>query len=509
MKKRFYIMILIAVTMTAGQDLSASRLYQESGIIPNHSVEYVRTLNRSASIDADAAFYNPAGLAFMENTGLSVMFSSQTYNVRKEHTMDYYSIELEPFVPVQTFHTRSGFTGGLPDYYYAETVAPVLPDLCVVYNTKEWAAYFHVGVMQAANGMYFPNGLAVIDWGNLATIESQLAMTDPDVNTNVLESFSSDADATRTEYFIGGTLGAAYRVLDWMSVSLGGRYIRYSGRMEINVRDVAYVVDGTYDKDPDKEWDIDTSYSGNGGSVCLGLHFNPISDLHIGFKSEYFTPVKMTKKTNTFKVNPLIETSGSLNLFKDGTPGEDMVYTGGNGDSTFMMQYPMQFNLGVSYFILKSLKVEVSGELTLRNLRDMDGREDDYKTFGYRYGGAVEWWFMKNACISAGYSYNDFGIKDDKRNEADPLLPSHTIGAGMGFVISDRFDFNVGASYEYFPSKGVYSTEYTNVSAPTYHYLYKTFDEKRIAIAVGLTYRFLGSSADGSESEAMKKMEVR
>jgi opacity protein-like surface antigen len=513
MKKLFANIMALVLVGTVAEAVYATRLYQESGIIPNHSVEYVRTQNRSASTSADAAYYNPAGLVFMEKTGLSIMFSSQTYNVRKEHTMNYYAIKVGAYDPVQTFHTRDDFTGGLPDFYYAETVAPVLPDLCVVYRDRtkghDWAVYLHLGVMQAANGMFFPRGLAVIDWGNLATRETQLAMTEAEASTSIFNSFSRDAEATRTEYFIGGTAGGVYKIMEWMSAALGARYIYYSGNMNIKVKDVTYVVDGVVEKDPDTEWNIDTDYSGHGGSVTLGLHFKPVDGLNIGFKYEYFTPVEMAKKTNRFRVNPLIETSGSLNLFKDGKPGKNMTYAGGNGESTFMMQYPMRFNLGLSYNILKNLKFEVSGELSLMNLRDMDGREDDYNDIGYRAGGCLEWWFIKNVCISVGYSYNEFGIKENKRNEADPLLPSHTIGAGLGIVINDRFDFNVGASYEYFIAKETYTTEYTYVTDPTYHYVHKTFDEYRISVALGLTYRFLGSSTSASEPESKKKMDLR
>jgi hypothetical protein len=85
------------------EQAQATRLYQESGIFPNRSAEYVRTQNRSASISVDAAYYNPAGLAFMEKTGLSLMYSNQTYVVRKEHTLDYYAIQAGDYEPVQTF----------------------------------------------------------------------------------------------------------------------------------------------------------------------------------------------------------------------------------------------------------------------------------------------------------------------------------------------------------------------------------------------------------------------
>ena len=489
--------IILCAFFSFVEESHATRLYQESGIFPNHSAEYVRTQNRNASTSADAAYYNPAGLVFMEKTGLTIMYSNQTYNVRKEHTLDYYAIKAGEQDPVQTFHTRDSFSGRLPDYYYAETVAPALPDLYIVYRGhtkgKDWAVYCHCGIMQAASDTNFPRGLAIIDWGNLAAKESQLAMNDPEESNDVFNSFSSDADATRNERFIGCALGGVYKLTQWMSAAVGVRYIYYSGNMNIRVKNVSYVINGTFDKDAEYNWHIDTDYSGHGASIIVGMHFKPHRDVNIGFKYEYHSPVKIMKKTNHFKINPLIETTGNVDIFKDGSPGDEMEYTAGNGEGSFTLQYPMQFNLGLSYNILQNLIMEASGQITLRRLRDMDGRERDYNDIGYRLGVCLNWWFLKNVSISAGYCYNDFGIKENRRDEADPLLPSHSVGAGLGFNITERFDLNIGASYEYFIGKKVYYREYSNVSEPIYHYLSKTFDEYRISIAIGLSYRFLGS----------------
>ncbi|HRZ28719.1 MAG TPA: hypothetical protein P5295_18050 [Spirochaetota bacterium] len=502
----YFMLFFLFLSFT--EEANATRLYQESGIFPNHSVEFVRTQNRNASISVDAAYYNPAGLVFMEKTGLSIMYSNQTYNVRKEHTLDYYAIKAGDYETVQTYHTRKSFTGSLPDYYYAETVAPALPDIYVAYRDRtggrDWAVYCHFGIMQGASDTFFPRGLAIIDWGNLAAQESQLAMADPEISTSVFNSFSSDAEATRNERFIGCAAGGAYRFLDWMSAAVGIRYIYYSGNMHIRVKNIMYVVNGVIDKDPDYNWHIDTDYKGHGASVIFGLHFNPLDALNIGFKYEYHTPAEIVKKTNHLKVNPLIEASGNLDIYKDGSSGDEMEYSAGNGKRTFTLQYPMQFDLGISYAVLDNLKIEASGEITLRRLRDMDGKENAYKDIGYRLGACIEWCFVKNVCISAGYCYNDFGISEGKRDEADSLLPSHTVGGGLGFRVTDRFDLNIGASYEYFMQRKVYYTEYSNVSMPIYHYLSKTFNEYRISVAIGLTYRFLGKELEDKKTESAK-----
>lgn len=500
MKTILYIHLIILLLMSLLRGpVFATRLIQERGIYPNHSAEYVRTLNRSASTDADAAFYNPAGLAFLDSTGLYIMFSGQTYYARKTHTMDYYAIKLGNNQTQMTYHTKDEFTGNMPDEYYAETTAPILPDCNIIWKGKnnghEWAAYYDISIMQAAPGMKFPVGLAVIDWGNLAEQETLLFNTG-----QVFQAYNADAQATRTEFIIGNTLGGAYKVTRWFSVGFGGRYISATGNMNIQVENISYTIDGNTSFGTN--WNIDTDYKGSGGSIITGAHLQfaktpnsfPgwLKPLEIALKLEYHTPIKMKKNTTHFKAPGTIEESGSLNIFKDGTPSEQMTYAAGNGESSFMFQYPTQFNLGISYKILQNLKIETSGEITLRKQRDLSGEEDDYRTLGYKAGVCVEWGFMKNVAGSIGYLYNDFGIKPSKRDEADMLLPSHAVGGGISANLSERLIFTFGAFYEYYVPANMYTTEYTNVTEPTYHYVRKEFKETRYSVGWGVTYCFFG-----------------
>ncbi|MCX8125204.1 MAG: hypothetical protein N3F66_13735 [Spirochaetes bacterium] len=175
--------LLLCIVLSQAM-IFANELFQEDGILPNHSAEYVRTLNRNASVDADAAFYNPAGLPYMQE-GLYIMYSSQTYYKKRVHTMNYYyldiyapSFSIDEEGPTQNgnaFTTRP--TGSLKSHntYFMETTAPVIPDINIIYRTnylgKECALYYSFGIMQAAPEVVFPKGLAQIDFGTMAAGE--------------------------------------------------------------------------------------------------------------------------------------------------------------------------------------------------------------------------------------------------------------------------------------------------------------------------------------------------
>jgi long-chain fatty acid transport protein len=516
MKNFFPVKILVAgMVLSALTYADASRLHQEDGIYPNQSAEYVRTLNRNASRDADAAFYNPAGLAFMEQKGLHVMFSSQTYYARREHTQDYYAIDVEsvPGGPVETAHRLTpGFKSNLPDEYYAETTAPCLPDFNVIWKDDSWAAFFSFAVMQAAPSMTYPYGLAVIDFGMLATPETMLET----YGSNDLFSMQRNAEAIRDEMYLGGTVGFSYKLHDSFSAALAVRYIHMSGKMQVHVTDIEYYADwgsGPTIDPPDAtlltEWNLETDTRGHGAGVIAGMHFRPgelvglLKGMDVGFRYEYYAPMVLQKNTVHFMAPALLEKSGKLDIFKDGSKSPDgMAYTsdGGNGQSTLKVTYPQSLSLGISYPILKNLRAEVSGEITLRQYRDLDGREDAYN-LGYRAGGCLEWAIMPKVKLSAGYLYNNFGIKPEKRDEADPLLESHTVGGGFGFKVDDRLDISVGFFKMFFVKETQYTTEFTNVSGPVTHYLKKSFDENRFSTAIGITYRLFGGAASGETNK--------
>ncbi|HOK01378.1 MAG TPA: hypothetical protein PLN03_13960, partial [Spirochaetota bacterium] len=154
------------------------------------------------------------------------------------------------------------------------------------------------------------------------------------------------------------------------------------------------------------------------------------------------------------------------------------------------------------------MKILSSLQISLRSMRDLGGREKDY-TNGYQAGFGFEFILNPQLTLSIGYLYNDFGIKPDKRTEADPLLRSHQIGCGAAFVIDENLTLNVGAFYQYFIPATAYSTEYVNVSEPTVSYLRKDYDEMRYSFSAGITYRWAFETEEKKAVQKDEKLPVK
>lgn len=514
-KKRYLkagLAIIVLLQAAAGY---STELNQEDGIMTNHSTEYVRTLNRNTSTDPDAAFYNPAGLAFMSKDGLHINFSSQTYNVKKAHTLDFYALRKdydpgagELIETRQTPHTLPIFRGTLPDEYGAELTAPILPGLDIIWKQGKWAAFFDLAVMQAATDMTFGDGLAVLDWGNLLAYETTF---DPDNQS--FEAFSSDPEAVRNEMYIGITLGGAYEIMNWLSAGGGLRIIHASGNMKVKIDDVQYLYTNggplLIKDDASDEWDLDTDYEGFGFGIILSTHLRPeglssaLKGLDATIRFEYYLPMELEKKNNSFEAPVAIEQSGNLDIFKDGTANAAFNsgggYGHGNGSNVLKTTYAPTLNFGLSYVLFDWIKLLSSGQISFRQMRDLDGREKDYN-MGFQAGLGVEFILNQKVTLSTGYLYNNFGIKPEARTEADMLLDSHQLGAGGKFSVDENLDINIGAFYQYFVPATTYYVKYVNVTEETWSYLKKDFKEARYSVSIGATYRMFSSdSASGSD----------
>jgi len=551
--KKIIIASLVAgATLFHGADrLMATELNQEDGIFPWHSTEYVRTLNRNASTDADAAFYNPAGLAFMKATGLYINFSNSILHKKKMHTLDYYKITVEgtqndllhnnehydnftdsdetaTAYSSPDFHTNMP-RGGIddPTSRYVEIFSPVLPDINIIYKANSWAAFFSIGVMQAAPEVTFARGLATTDLGIMVVAEQFNAVANQTAGGSELLYVTWETNQiVRNEMFIAGTAGFAYRIMDALSASAALRYIHYTGGQKLEITGVRAGFDNDYKilgtsvgnipqglwDAREEDWDVETTYTGQSFGLILGTDFRPLKDLNIGVRYEYYLPAELKKKNVSFVVNPLIEATGQLDIFKDGS--DNAAYTNTNGTSILKVTYPQSLSVGVSYNIFDSLRVEVDGDAYFKNQVDRDGWEDHYG-IAYRVGGCVEYALSKQIVASLGYSYNNTGVKPEWRTEVDQLLFNHTVGTGVGIMVNDRLTMNLGLCYIYFVKAKVDSSmhTYTEIDVPvtiwgistsshittdSTSYFTRELAEETMLVSFSATYRLGGGdSAQG------------
>jgi long-subunit fatty acid transport protein len=178
----------------------------------NQSAAWVRLPARNASVNADAAFFNPAGLTKLEN-GFHFSLSNQTIFQTKK---------------VENFYKGPGNAYGLNDgYYEGDVKAPAFPSVYAVYKMDRLAFSLGFNPIGGGGGAKYMRGLPSFEM-SASDLVPALANTDLDPVTPGVQGakqYRLDAFLEGTSVFFGLQGGVSYKVNDWLSIAAGLRYV--------------------------------------------------------------------------------------------------------------------------------------------------------------------------------------------------------------------------------------------------------------------------------------------
>lgn len=414
--KKLFVFLCIAGLMAA----SASPLFA-GGIENKHnwSAEWVRSLNRNAAIDsADAVSYNPAGVMKMDN-GFYL-------NATGQYALKDYS---------NTF-LGTEYNTDEPDF---------VPSLFALYKKDKWAAYGAVTIVVAGGKVDYEQG----DTTTFGLAQRIMLITGLDTLLNHRIEGKS--------YFIGYTLGGAYKINDMVSVSLGARFVdasrEFKGHATLNLA-------GT--PGSDTTYNVDYEETGDGWGGIIGINVSPTEELNIGLRYETKTSIDLETDvtTNTLPgpLNPLVTDGFKRNR-----------------------DLPALLGLGVSYKFTPKIRVEA--DLTYYFNDDADWEDfpissgdETQKDDGYDIGIAFEYTFNPKWKASVGYMYTDVGIDPDNMSIETPELDADTIAAGVAFKPTPNWDLNFGILESFYKD----DTTSTGIK----------FEKDVVIIALGVQYKF-------------------
>lgn len=177
----------------------------------NQSADYFRLMNRNASTDVDAVYFNPAGITFL-NDGLNFYLSSQTIYQSRTITSDVPALK--------------------DDTFKGSTFAPVFPNFYVAYKTGNLA--FGAGFIPIGGG-----GSAVFDDGipSFAVPAAVLPslLTSAGIPTT---DYSYDVAFEGSSTYLGGQAVVSYKINDMVSVGAGARYFAATNTYTGHLKDI-------------------------------------------------------------------------------------------------------------------------------------------------------------------------------------------------------------------------------------------------------------------------------
>ncbi|HSN98792.1 MAG TPA: hypothetical protein VLS89_10925 [Candidatus Nanopelagicales bacterium] len=422
----------------------------------NQSAEFVRTLNRNASTDPDASFFNPAGLAFLPGDGLFVSASNQFIFIDK------------------TVEDRSDLLSRLhPDPYEGKTQALLYPSVHLAYHfVEDFAAYLNFLPIGGGGGGVYEDGIPMFDAMLATTINDQLAPFNAQ-----LTAFNRDLYLEGSAYNLSWSVGFAYRFHKIASVAVGYRLIYAIQDFKGHVKGITVdtsnpaitPIANTTIQNSVGDNEFTLKASGLGSTFIGGLHLRPVDELNIGFRVEGSTVLELENDTTIDGPSEDIRTLFANTSFGDGRRSK--------------ITDPVLFGLGVSYLFFDRLKVEANMTYQLSAEVDLDGAEDTRKNSVFA-GLAAEYAVLDPLKLSLGYAYDTGDRKPEARTDLDFGTPTHYIAGGGTWTIIPALDLTAGLIYGWKPV-----AEANTSVAPEGGI--QAISETNIDIGVGLTYRLM------------------
>lgn len=484
----------------------------------NQSASYMRMLSRNASTDMDAVFYNPAGLTFMKD-GFHISFNNQTLFQKRTIESDY------PYL-----NNKS---------YSGDVTTPIYPTFFAAYKHDKWAVFAGFGPTAGGGKATFNNGLPSfeIDVANLPT-----SLTQKGIPTS---KYAFDMSFDGTSVFLGGQVGASYKVNDWISISGGARVIyaknTYNGHLRdirINPINAANTNVGGFISAPQffKNLAAGTAASlqplivANAGGLTLQqvqgagyLTATQVAQLQGGLGSYYSTSMTVAQvqsaylgSNNTFAdnaaktsdkyvdvaqtgtgVTPIIgvnltpssklnigiryEFATKIKLTNDTKKDDTGKYPDGNHINSDL---PAVLAAGIDYRIVPDLKLSASLTHYFDKDANWDGKEKFITDNLYEMAFGMECSVSDRILLSGGFLYIQTGAGQGYQSDISYSLSSHSVGFGTGFKVNDKLTLNMGSMYTQYV-EGTRMIDYPSVGS-----IKETYKKSNVGFSIGFDYHF-------------------
>jgi len=425
----------------------------------NQSAAWVRSLTRDASIDIDAVYYNPAGLAKLKN-GLSLSLSNQTVFQTRTIVSDY------PYL------TDS------PKTYQADLTAPIFPSVYAAFKTDKWAFSAGFNIIGGGGSANFEQGIPSLEIpvsNLLPGLQQQLSFLDEGFEgagmpapSNVT-GYGMNASFSGSSVFYGIQANATYAINDMISVALGGRYVMATNTYEGSMTDItvdapeAYggtqspgdyamalsaivtpinaiggamldaAAAGLYAQTGDQH--LKTTQKGSGFTPIIGVNLNFGERMNIGARYEHRTKIELENDTE-----------------QDLTPPMDPMFP--NGEVT-RSDLPGMFAVGATVKPLEKLAVNVSFNYFLDKAAyygdtlngEQINNESSIEENGLTLAASLEYKFLGLLGVSVGYSYANLGVADSYQTDMSYANSSNTLAGGVYIDLGEMIRINAGYLY--------------------------------------------------------------
>ena len=414
----------------------------------NYHIAFDRMMARGATFDLDAAYSNPAGLAWgHDGFQLSLNFQKPWQN--RDIT----------------------FNG---TKYEGKASAPIVPALFASYKQDRWALSTMIGIVGSGGFVEYKQGVPMFN----VLLSSMLAS-----NGITPDQYKLDSEMKGKQYIYGGQINFTYKLIDCLSAAVGIRANYYDGYYRGHVKATDHPLLGDVAK---LLLDVDQKGWGFTPLVSVNYHQGPLT---LTARYEFRTKVNPKNDTNILDAGLGSATVAAL-MAAD--PQGAQAKLAGLQQQLGAYTAPYQDGERTRYDMPALLSVAAGYEFTPRlratleyhffddkNAKMANDRQEELTHGTHEILAGVEYDINDKFTVSCGGQRTDYGLSDGYQQNTSFACDSYSVGLGGAWNINEKVRLNAG----FFTS--IYS-DYDKQAS----YGKETYSRTNYVVGLGVDYKF-------------------
>ena len=428
----------------------------------NYHIAFDRMFARGATTEIDAAYSNPAGLAWgHEGFQLSINFQKPWQKRNIELSIPKY---------LGTDFNKK---------YEGVASAPIVPALFASYKKENWAFSAMIGIVGSGGFVEYDEGIPMFEVPIRALLAQAGMMPD---------KYNYSANMKGKQYIYGGQFNITRKINDNFSAAIGIRANYYDGYNRGFVNANMTAVPANVDL---LDLQLDCIQRGWGFAPIVSFDYHN-DDLTISARYEFRTKIATENDTRTLSARikntdpetaakmPYIEGAAALQMFGD----KVAAYQDG-AETRYDM--PSLLAVAVGYNFTPQLRAAL--EYHFFDDKHAKMANDRQKTLEHgtnEFLAGIEYDINKKFTISCGGQRTDYGLSDEYQQNTSFACDSWSLGLGGAWNITEKARLNVS----YFCSLySDYNKTQTNYMGTPYTGT-ETYSRTNHVIGIGLDYKF-------------------
>ena len=426
----------------------------------NYHIAFDRMFARGATTEIDAAYSNPAGLAWgHEGFQLSLNFQK----------------------PWQKRDIKLGNTT-----YEGVASAPIVPALFAAYKKDRIALSAMIGIVGSGGFVKYDQGVPQYN----VMVQSLMSSIIPQLNQlpgiNIPGNYALNSEMKGKQYIYGGQLNFTYKILDCLSAAFGIRANYYDGYYRGHVIADAQNEYGQLAK---LLLDVDQKGWGFTPLVSINYHKGPLT---LSARYEFRTKLNPENSTNILDAglgNGLVAKVAAVPVYGEATLvkiKEALAPQLAGATAAFQdgvcTRYDMPALLAVAAGYEFTPKLRAALEYHFfddKNAKMANNRQEELTHGTHEILAGIEYDINEKFTISCGGQRTDYGLSDGYQQDTSFACDSYSLGLGGAWNINEKVRLN--ASY--------FCTLYSDYNKQAV-FGQETYSRTNHVIGVGIDYKF-------------------